>query len=826
MSGSIKPCRYWGSYVLLLCLMTEALTTNGQSKKDSVFPKVDSLKAVIVRPKEIRPRIHGDTIEYNTSSIQMRVNANVEELLGRLPGLRIDADGTITYNGEVIKRILVEGEDFFSSDPRLITRNFDASRIAQVQVLDRKSDQTRFSGLDDGSRTKTLNLVLKDDSKMGYFGKVEAGADAQGYYNTDGLLASFRQREQTAALGLASNAGTTSLYNNAGNIFVQNDIEDPLGTSAGKGIPRTSAIAVHYANTWNGTNDHLAADYQYSNLLTHPVTITHTLQTLSDSIYAQQQQSKSTNRQDQHAAFTKYECALDSFTSFSFLFHYINSIGNNQFCDTKLSSFNDTTVNLTERRIQSTNTRDDAGGEINWKIKSRKIKDRIFSIFTSIKSISDGTAGYLHSLTQFYRPNGQLESLDTVDQRKAIKNETNIFNGGVTYTEPLWGRNTLGFQYDISYSGDQSDQSTYNRGDGKYQEFVDSLSSHLIGHTMNQSSSLILQGGSQFRYLIISGLQWYDFQQKDILRDLTSRYHSFNFTPRLLITYTPARTDRIGLDYSRVIQEPSITQLQSVKNNIDPLHILIGNPNLRPGSNHNLKLTFNSIKSWIYNLTMYFGINESSISTKTFTDSLGRQISQPLNVNGGRSLGLSSYLNKKIGGISIGMAAALTYMQNVSYLNEYLSRNDSYTGGGGFSLSKYLADKYSFKLNTRFAYFSNRSKINTNASIHYWTQSHNGSLSLYFIPGIELTTEASYTWQQKTNSFYKKNSVLLWNASILHNFLTNRLVVKLQADNLLDQNSGISRTNSGNINTESTTNILGRYWLISLTYRFDHKYKH
>ncbi|HMI60259.1 MAG TPA: hypothetical protein VK518_05105, partial [Puia sp.] len=259
----------------------------------------------------------------------MRPNASVEELIGRLPGLRIDADGTITFNGEKITQLLVDGEDLFASDPTLVTRSFDASKIARIQLLDRKSDQTRFSGIDDGRRTKTLNLVLKDDSKKGYFGKVEAGTNTQENYNATGLLASFKNREQIAALGLASNIGVTGFNTNSGSSAVGisslNAIPDPMGASAGRGIPRMLATGLHYANTWKENDDHLVGNYQYGNLLTRPVTSSTTIQALPDSLYVQNRSARSINQQNQHLGYSTFDFLGDKSSSLQIGFRYNNA---------------------------------------------------------------------------------------------------------------------------------------------------------------------------------------------------------------------------------------------------------------------------------------------------------------------------------------------------------------------------------------------------------------------------------------------------------------------------------------------------------------------
>ena len=129
------------------------------------------------------------------------------------------------------------------------------------------------------------------------------------------------------------------------------------------------------------------------------------------------------------------------------------------------------------------------------------------------------------------------------------------------------------------------------------------------------------------------------------------------------------------------------------------------------------------------------------------------------------------------------------------------------------------------QFNTNFIYFDQVSSINTAAPIRYWTQAHTGAVTLYFIKDFEINTNAVYTWQEKTSSFAKSTSAALWNSYVSRNFLHNKLVVKAQFNNMLNQNAGISRTNAANMNAETSTNILGRYWMLSVIYHFDKKFK-
>jgi hypothetical protein len=816
----------------ILCVAFFGL--KGQAKKlpnkikDTVLTKVDSLKAAIVTAT-MRPRMKGDTLEYNTEHVQMPPNAVAEELLRRLPGLHVDQYGTITYNGEKIQHLLVDGQDIFGSDPTMVTRNFDASKIARVQLLDRKTDQAIFTGIDDGTRIKTLNLVMKESAKDGYFGKVEAGENTDGYYNANEALAAFREKEQFTALGLASNTGILGFAGgngSAGSISFLNGNTDALGASAGAGVPHFDAVALHYANVWNGSQDDLNANYQYSHYYTQPVTSTLSLQTQPDSIYGQKQNSQSTNEQDQHWVYMIYDWAPDARSAFKFTFHGSNSKGENKFGSSGSSSFNDTLVNSSQRAIQDDVSRVNVGGEVAWRMRIGRRTDRVFSASLGGTGIDNTTNGYLQSFDQFYTSSGLVQSMDTTDQRKQISSHSRNIVASVNYTEPLWKGAVLGISYRLSHTGDDPLQATFGRGDGKYRELIDSLSSHLKTETINQYATVNIQGKTgRLEYVIGNDWIGYGYRQRDLIADSLLRLHYSNLAPRAILSFTPNTGTKVILFYFASTQQPTVAQLLPVPNNNNPLYIMLGNPSLKPGFNQDFKLEFHHFRTWLINCSLNMTFANNSISTKTTTDSVGRQTSQPVNVDGGGTAGINISVNRKVLGFDAGVYGAGTYARTVSFINADLCRNDAYSGGGGISINRYLPDKYNLQLRTNFTYFDQVSSINTGAPVHYWTQSQQGALTIYLIRGFEINTNATYTWQEKTSAFNSNTSVVLWNGYVSRNFIHNKLVARFQLNNLLNENAGISRSNSGNVNTQSSTNILGRYWMLSLAYHFDKKFR-
>jgi len=174
--------------------------------------------------------------------------------------------------------------------------------------------------------------------------------------------------------------------------------------------------------------------------------------------------------------------------------------------------------------------------------------------------------------------------------------------------------------------------------------------------------------------------------------------------------------------------------------------------------------------------------------------------------------------------VDAGLFSNLGYNRSVNFVNTDLSRNDVYTTGGGLTLAKYVPGQYSIRLNAGLNYFHSRSSINVGAPLHYWGQTHSAMLGVFPFHGFEVNTNANYIWQEKTGAFGKNISVMAWNAFLNQNFCKNQLALRFSVNNILDANAGISRGNSGNVNTESSTNVMGRYWILSVIYHFAGKY--
>ena len=175
------------------------------TKEIKLKPAVNLIDQVVVKDEHIPIRIKGDTVEYNANAFKTKPNAVVEDLLKKLPGVDVDRDGNVKAHGKDVEHVYVDGKEFFGDDPQMATKNLPAEAIDKVQVFDKQSDMSEFTGVDDGEREKTINLTLKEDKKNGVFGNITGGYGTDDSYEGKMNLNHFNKKMQLSVLGMANN---------------------------------------------------------------------------------------------------------------------------------------------------------------------------------------------------------------------------------------------------------------------------------------------------------------------------------------------------------------------------------------------------------------------------------------------------------------------------------------------------------------------------------------------------------------------------------------------------------------------------------------------
>jgi hypothetical protein len=289
------------------------------------------LEEVVIR-SGVPIRMRGDTLEYTADSFAVRAGANIEELLKRLPGIQVEKNGKIIAQGQEVKKVLVDGDEFFSDDPGLATKYLNADAIDKVQVFDQKSEQTEFTGIDDGTRTKTINLKLKKNRKNGYFGKLAAGADGKQYHNYEAMAALFNGSKKMSAFGSSSKTGKEGLSYNELNKYVGQDyeiIDDGTGSSTfssnrehenenyyGNGLPSIESGGAHYSNKWNGGKQKLYSNYRIKQINASGWNNSSGTTTLPDgSGFYNKGENKESTYSFMQKASANFTTALDSFST-------------------------------------------------------------------------------------------------------------------------------------------------------------------------------------------------------------------------------------------------------------------------------------------------------------------------------------------------------------------------------------------------------------------------------------------------------------------------------------------------------------------------------
>lgn len=448
----------------------------------------------------------------------------------------------------------------------------------------------------------------------------------------------------------------------------------------------------------------------------------------------------------------------------------------------------------------------------------------MLSIVLNGAQLNAKTKGYLLSRNQYYQSNAGIASSDTVNQRKEIAEVDKVIGAAISYALPIWKGAALGVIYEIGSAKDNPIQETFDRGGGKYNQIVGSLSSDIDTKTATQKTTVNVQGKLKKMHYAL-GVDWLErnYTQHDVISDSIIYFKYSYLMPRLLLSYTPNSSSMISFNYTTAIQQPNPSDMSPIKNNSDPLHVTEGNPLLKPSFNQGFTMAFHRFKECLINFALNVMLTNNNISTRTITDSIGRQISQPVNINGGKVAALYFSIGKRLFGFEMELHNSESLNKNMNYLNSDLNSNNIYAIGSGIKIVKYMENKYSFQLYSNFSYFAQTSSLNSNFSIHYWTQYYTSDVRLLFVRKFDIGTGVIYNWQGKSSSFVNNASVFLWNMHLGRSLFHDNLDVKVQVNNIMNQNSGISRNNVGNISSQSTTNVIGRYWMLSMTYHFERK---
>lgn len=810
--------------------------------------RVKVMEEVVLAAEAPPITLINDTIQYNAGSFKVQPNASVEQLLKKLPGVKVEKDGTIKAQGEKVNRVLVDGKEFFGNDPKIATKNLPADAVDKVQVYDKQSDQAQLTGFEDGNYEKTINLKLKKDKKKGMFGKVMAAGGTKDRYENRFNVNSFKGARQFSAIGMGNNTNAEGFsimdilnftgelarmqQGGGGNININVTGEQAAAMGAGgggnnSGINTAWGGGLNYNNIIGKKLD-FQSNYFYNRFNPNRESHLERQYFLPDSSYFYKQNSYTDNLANTHRFNLNMLFQLDSLSTLR-----VTPSFSYQQNDNRTRSDYQT---LSEDGILTnqgySNNRAESSGytfrnDITWRKKFLRKGRTLSLMLQTTLNESDGN-GSLSSVNSFYTPLGSLLRRDTLNQQNTTQSELKGYTARAVYTEPLWKRSLLEFSAGKSDTRNNSEKITndFNSQNGKYDR-LNTILSNDFENTYGYITAGLRLRTQRKKYSYSVGASW---QKADLEGKITNGNKDSvisktfrNILPNARFQYNFTRFKSLSLTYATNTNQPTVTQLQPVPDNSNPLNIRVGNPDLKQEFNHTAQLHLNLVSPYkAKNLFMFLTaqLTENKIVNYDTLSTLGVKTTKPVNVNG--VYNINSNLSYSIPVRFLKATLELSSNTGISKTKQFINRTGNeirtFVLGPEIRLDMNPADKLNIGLGASVNY--NRSKYSLQSSLNakFVTTEYSASLDWELPKGFFFATDFNYFINsQRAAGFNTK--IPLWNASISKQLLKfNRGELKFSARDLLNKNVGINRTTNNNFIEDSRVLTLRRFFLLSFTY--------
>jgi Outer membrane protein beta-barrel family len=853
--SNVKP----GNYILMTTHPFYADFVDNIDVKDTatklgtigVISKSKLLQEVIVKTGAAI-KIKGDTTIYTADSFKVSANANVEELLKKLPGIQVDKNGEIKAMGEKVEKVLVDGEEFFGDDPGMAVKNLRADAVKEVQVFDKKSDQAEFTGIDDGNTKKTINLKLKDDKKKGYFGKIDGAGglqnDIDDRYNTNLLFSTFKGKRKLSAFLLNGNTGQDGLnwqdnekyggendnysmsMDEDGGVMYQwrggsSDEEPNVNTE--NGFIKNTNAGLQYSNKWNDKQT-LNLTPKYNSQIYDNNKINFTQTQLNGDITLNENAFTNTHiNRSNFKTGAAYDVKLDSNNSIKFTakanFYHTES---EELRNATTRNQKDILTNRSNRQLQTASDKNSLYGSVLFKHKFKKAR-RTLSLNTDWNLLNTDGNNFLKSLNEDFA-NGITQN---INQQRLTDKTTQKISAKIVYTEPLNKKYSLEIAHEISYNSGNNNQITYTYSPvtGKFDVAVDSLSNNFKqAITINKPSLKISYSYKKIKYNFGSGfgVTQFDFTDKTLNKPYPRSFT--NFFPSASITYSYKSNHSLRINYNGNTTQPTLNQLQPLRDNNDFFNQYKGNPNLEPSFTNSISLShngYNFIKDiWTYQSLNFRSVSKSITNNRIIDGLSGRTITQPINTNGNISINFWGGVGFKLkkADLRLNFNPNFSYNRFADVINSKTSFSRTTNAGLSVYASKSKDKKYDFSLGNEFSY--NRNTTSQNSKINkFYTNTVNLNATVYYKKVWSLSSEYNLFNRQKTEQFNTNLSNQLWNARMQRTFKKDEFTAYILVRDILNQNIGIERNFYGNTSTEERNDRLKRYWMVGFTWNFKNK---
>ncbi|MCX6207493.1 MAG: outer membrane beta-barrel family protein [Bacteroidetes bacterium] len=774
--------------------------------------------------------IKKDTIEFNASSFKTKPNAVAEDLLKKMPGIEVDKDGGIKAQGETVQRVLVDGKRFFGDDPKLATKNLPPDVIDKIQVYDGLSDQSAFTGFDDGNRVKTINITTRKDKRKGYFGKVSIGGGStgeEGVTDNNLNLSKYDGDRQITLIAQGNNVNKQSFTGQ--NLFGGGGGGNRGGgfstgaTTGSSGIINTWAAGLNYRDNW-GKKTQASGSYFFNDQHTYTdqKSFNETLVNGNpDSSNLSNNLSSAIKHNQNNRVNFNIETQFDSSNSMilrpNISFQHTDNDNNTTSASTKGKT------NLNNSVAHSTSVNDGYNGTMDATFRHRfPKKGRTYSIGVTFGGSTNNGSGTNNSINQYYTQN----RVDTINQINNSNSDGKNINTTLSYTEPVGKGQLIELNYTYSYSDNTNGKHTYgyNKATSQYDLLVPNLSNTFENIYSSNRGTLSYRIQNKLMNLSVgSGIQVGDLSSNNLTKDSAIKQHYVNFYPTATFRYDFTKTKNLRINYSGRTSQPSATQLQPVADNTNPLNIVLGNPNLKQQFTHSMRMMYSSFDVFtqrVFFATINANATQNDIQNSVVVQPNGAQITQPVNLDGTYSAsGYFSYgfpIKKPKSNLSFTGNLSYNQSQNLINLKSNYTRNT--VAGGTVKWTTNLKDNFDMNFSSNSSFNFARYTLQPAQNADYFTQTFTTEATYYTKSGWVVSTDFDYIINTGQSAGYNTN-IPLWNASLSKQlFKKKEGEIKFYMFDLLNQNVSIRRTVSGNTISDVQTQVLKRYFMVSFTY--------
>ncbi len=818
--------------------------------KDITIPSIvmpsmsQELEEVVIYAYKDPIYYKGDTLVYVADSFKVGEGAVVEDLLKKLPGITVDRDGKITSQGKEINQVLVDGDEFFGSDPTIATKNLGADGIDEVQIYEKENDEG-IGG--DDEKIQVLDLRLKEDAKKGYFGRVSGASDfalnpekgaigTNPFYEGELLLNKFSGAQKISVFALGSNTPRSNFgWGDMRKFGLENESSNGNQWNQGttqntSGIPQTLMAGIYFSDKiGKNKKTKIGFNYSYYNNYLDATSASQSTYFLTDSSYVTDDSTKNITRSETHRINLDFETQLDSLTqleikpSISFDAQKTEDLNVSDF----FNNAGDRTIGTSVQYNSESQ-----GYAINGRaVLTRKFmkKRRELELRYDLTQGETATDGLLDSRTTYF--SGSLLN-DTTRQSRDNSSLNTVHSGQATYIEPIGKKFRLEFEYLYQYGFNSQDRKTFdfNSATNSYESLNNALS-NIFDNTRLQNRGGLAVGYETSKHSADIGLKFRNITIDNInlITDSTINQSINNFLPQFSYTYKPSMSKRISLRYRTSSEQPSINDLQPVPDNSNPNRVKVGNPNLIPNYLHSLNLNFNQWSAlsgrYVYAGTSV-GLTQNAFSTQTTYDNFGRAISKTVNVDGNAYAFLWAGAGFPLLGRKIELRPEFngSFFRNNNLIGEATNTTDN------FALTPALNTTFNFfgdslEIGTQFRYsFNNAVSSLSGISTPFSIETYNAYFTWKLPKGFQIGTDGTFTRNNQPGDGFYDTQFFVLNAEVSKKFLkTQNLTIALLGNDILNQNVNARRQINGNITTDYRTTIISRYFLLKATLRFNNR---